>query len=508
MNKSKELSINLIASIVAFVINIGISFLLTPYITKNIGVEAYGFVSLGSQFINYASLMTIALNSMASRFITIEIHRESWERANKYFNSVLLSNLIVSTFIFIPSILFVFFLDKFIEIPSTIMLDVKVLFAFLFLNYLISIIVSSFGVSTFATNKIYLKSLRDIESKILKALLLILLFMCLKPAVAFVGFSSIMVTLYLAFFDFYYLKKFLPRIKINKEYFDFKVVIELISSGIWNSFSKLSGILSSGLDLLITNLYIGATAMGSLAVSKTIPTVILSFFGVLGSVFAPQLTINFAKDNIDQMKRELIKAIKIMGVFSSIPMVFLFAYGEIFYSLWVPMENALLLQRLSIIGSLALVFSLPLESLWNIFTIINKVKTVSFFLFINSVLSLMITFGLLTFTNDINMKLFIVAGVSTAFSIVRSLTFLPLYGAKCLELPSRTFYPPIILNTLQFIITLLFALMIKNVFIVKTWLSLILVGVLLSIVSFLFSFTIILNKNDRITLLNIVRKNR
>ena len=89
MNRNKQLTINLVSSILAFIINMGISFFLTPYITKNIGVEAYGFVSLGTQFINYASLVTIALNSMAGRFITIEIHKKNWESANKYFNSVL-----------------------------------------------------------------------------------------------------------------------------------------------------------------------------------------------------------------------------------------------------------------------------------------------------------------------------------------------------------------------------------------------------------------------------------
>lgn len=141
MNRNKQITINLVASILAFIINIGISFFLTPYITENIGVEAYGFVSLGTEFVNYASLVTIALNSMAGRFITIEIHKGNWEGANKYFNSVLLSNCIVAGVILFPSILVVAFLDRIIDIPVEIILDVKILFALLFTNYIISIIV-------------------------------------------------------------------------------------------------------------------------------------------------------------------------------------------------------------------------------------------------------------------------------------------------------------------------------------------------------------------------------
>ena len=42
MNKEKTLSINMIASIVTLVLNLGINFFLSDYIVNNIGVEATG----------------------------------------------------------------------------------------------------------------------------------------------------------------------------------------------------------------------------------------------------------------------------------------------------------------------------------------------------------------------------------------------------------------------------------------------------------------------------------
>ena len=131
MNKQKSLVINLSASMVAFIVNIGISFFLTPYIVKSLGVEAYGFVSLGSNFINYATLLTITLNSMAGRFITIEVHRNNWEAANKYFSSVVLANLVVVGIMIIPASLCVLYIDRIINVPSEILVDVRILFAFL-----------------------------------------------------------------------------------------------------------------------------------------------------------------------------------------------------------------------------------------------------------------------------------------------------------------------------------------------------------------------------------------
>ena len=83
MNKNKQVVVNLSSSLVAFVVSLLISFFLSPYIIKTLGVEANGFVSLANTFINYATLITIALNSMAGRFITIAINEGEYKKANK-----------------------------------------------------------------------------------------------------------------------------------------------------------------------------------------------------------------------------------------------------------------------------------------------------------------------------------------------------------------------------------------------------------------------------------------
>ena len=53
MNKGKQLSINFITQILSFIINLVISFCLTPYVIKCIGKEVYGYVSLANNFTSY-----------------------------------------------------------------------------------------------------------------------------------------------------------------------------------------------------------------------------------------------------------------------------------------------------------------------------------------------------------------------------------------------------------------------------------------------------------------------
>ena len=65
-------TVNIISSVGVLITNLCISFFLSPYIIKTIGVEANGFVTLANNFTAYADLVVTALNGMAARFITIE----------------------------------------------------------------------------------------------------------------------------------------------------------------------------------------------------------------------------------------------------------------------------------------------------------------------------------------------------------------------------------------------------------------------------------------------------
>ena len=110
-------------------------------------------------------------------------------------------------------------------------------------------------------------------------------------------------------------------------YFDSKIIKELLSSGIWSVITKLGQILSDGLDLLITNIFINASAMGTLSVAKTLPSAISSLLVTISGIFSPQLTIYYAKGEIDRLVEELKKSMKISGLFTIIIMSAMIVLG-------------------------------------------------------------------------------------------------------------------------------------------------------------------------------------
>jgi len=56
--------VNLISSIVVFIVSMGINFFLTPHILKSLGNEAYGFVGLSNAIVAYALVVTAAITML------------------------------------------------------------------------------------------------------------------------------------------------------------------------------------------------------------------------------------------------------------------------------------------------------------------------------------------------------------------------------------------------------------------------------------------------------------
>lgn len=437
---NQKLVINMSANFIAYGVSLFISFFLSPYIVKTIGVEANGFVSLANNFVSYASLITLALNSLAGRFITISIVKGDKEEANRYFTSVFYANLIIGGILGILGLGIVFFLEQLIQIPKELVMDVRLLFICLFLNCILSIVGSVFSVATFARNKLYLESIRNIQTNIARAACIIALFVIFNPKVWYIGFATLISSMYLVFCNIRYTKELLPEIRIERTYFDKKAVIELISSGIWNTINRLGQIFTEGLDLLVTNLLIDSTAMGILALAKTIPSLISNLMGSIVGVFSPNFTILYAEEKYEELLVQIKQSMKIMGVMTNLPIIILIVCGDKFFQLWQPTQNAEQLQILSLLTIGCLIISGGINALYGVFTVVNKIKVNSIVVVSCGLLSTICTLIALKMSN---LGIYAVAGVSTVVSIARNLVFTAPYGAKCLGQKWYTFYPDI-----------------------------------------------------------------
>lgn len=502
----RRLVINLFANLISFIVSFGISFFLTPYITEALGTEAYGFISLGNNFVSYVTIITSALNAMAARFITVSIYEKHEEMANEYFSSVLIANIVLSVILMIPSTIIITFLDRIINISPLLILDVKLLWTFLIISFFLTLISSVYSVAPYAKNRMDLAAYRDIIYNLVRALLF-MIFYYLAAHLWFYGLVTIIANIVLAMVNVRLHKKLLPEMQFSRNSFSRNAVVTLLKSGVWSSVGSLSTTLLEGLDLLIANVFISATAMGVLSIAKTLPLAINSMVSTIQQVFVPSFTISYARKE-KTLINDINNSIKLMSVFSSMPLVALFVLGKDFFRLWVPAQDERILHILSILTVGTLIVTAAVKPLYAIYTVTNKLKANSLTTLLQGVLSTLIVFALLIIIPDamINdatnpLGLYVIAGVSSALGIIRALTFTPMYAAYCLGEKLFIFYPAIFRSLLNTGITCAISAVIANVFIVNSWIKLIFCGVLVCIIVFAGGMIIVLDKDEKNILL-------
>lgn len=494
LNRNQQLVVNMSASFLAYGISLFISFFLSPYLVRTIGVEANGFVGLANNFISYATLLTVALNSLAGRFITIEVVQGNTKKANMYFSSVFIANLVIGIVLALIGAGIVLNLTSIINIPENITGDVRMLFFCLFANCIVSIVGSVFSVATFARNKLYLQSIRNIESNIIRTLVIIGAFAFFAPKVTYIGLGSLIAGIYLFFANIYYTRLLLPEISIGIRDFDLTAILEILSSGIWNTINRLGQLLLDGLDLLITNLFIDATAMGVLSLSKTVPSLISGLLSSLVGVFSPDFTILYAEGKREELIKSVIRSMKIMGTMINTPIIVLIVCGEDFFRLWQPTQDAKVLQKLFLLTIGCLIFSGGINCIYNIFTVVNKIRTNAIVVLVCGAIS---TGTTLFLVRNTDLGIFAVAGVSTAISILRNLAFTAPYGARCLELKWYSLYPAIFKPVLFTVIGVVVGFLIGGQIVATNWVFWFAKACLIGIISLVIGIFVILNREER-----------
>ena len=131
-----------------------ISFLITPYITENLGMEAYGFVTIANTAVLYAGIITIALTSFVVRYISIAYHENNIDEARQYYASSVIACILLSGFLFIIALLLITQLEHFLNIPDTLVSSVKLLFVVVFLNFVVTTVTTPYNAVFYIKNRL------------------------------------------------------------------------------------------------------------------------------------------------------------------------------------------------------------------------------------------------------------------------------------------------------------------------------------------------------------------
>ncbi len=475
----KRLGSSLLWMGLAMVVNYGISFVLTSFVTEKIGVEANGFVNLAKTVASYAIIFTGALNSFASRYISVEYHKGNMEKAREYYSSVFIADFVLGVVILLLTIAPLFYLDRILVIPVELQKDVKILFFLDFINFLLTSLGTAFLSGCIIKNRMDLTGKIQFVAYLSEGLLLVCLFKFLPYHITYVGFGLILSAVIIFFINGLLIKKLTPELSIKPSLFSMAAVKQLVANGIWYSVNSLGNMLNTGLDLIITDTMLTAFEMGQLSVVKTVSTIFSVLYAVIAQPFQPALVKDYADDNKEGVIKTFQKGIQISGLISNLAFAGFFALGEVYFTLWTPSQDAHFLHMVTIIAVFGGIMEGAVYPLYYTYTLTLKNKIPCFFTILSGLLNVGGMFLLIRFTN---LGIYGVVLTTAVLSWGINFVFTPLYASHCLGVKKTTFYPALLKHILSCALMSGIFYGITKIYMPGSWLTLILTAVLFVII--------------------------
>ena len=498
MNK-KQIVINIVVNVLSFIIGLVISFFLSPYIIENLGVGAYGFFQTANTFFSYATILTIAVNSMAGRFISVAYHRGEKLKAEQYFNTVYLANIVLVGALFILSIFIVVFLDRIIQIPVDMVRDVKILFLLIFISSLFVVMMSAHKNSMFVKNRVDISAYISIFKVMLRGALLLVLFALFRPSLIIVGITSFAMMVAEGLAYGLTKRKIMPEVRVDLKLYNGAMLKELLSSGKWNVLNNINGLLTLGLDLLFANIFLGPVAAGVLAIARTFPNYTVQMFDIFKRSYLPSITKGYAEDEKSILKNFYASFIPITMA-GSIIIGGILGFGDIFYGLWIPSQDAKFLQLLTTLIIMVEFSFYSVRTLPGIFQIKKRLKRFSISTFSMAALSVVIVIAVLRTTEDTNLGLMAIAGVTSVLTNILNLIYIYPLAAKVIGEKWTAFFPPVLKGYACLAVVTLLGLGLRQIWTVDSWGKLGLSAIIVAAAGFSINLFILLDQNKRYNL--------
>ena len=504
--KKKDFILNLSAQLAVLLSNLIINFILTPYVVNKLGEAAYGFIGLINNFVSYITVVTVALNTLAGRYITLSYHKKDIKRSEEYFASVFYANIFLSFIVILSSVVLIFNATNWLKVPNGLEKDVQLTIFLSSINTIISLITVVFGIAAFIKNKLYLNSISQMLGALGRVIVIVIAFFLFRAHIWYYALAAIVSSVIILFIQRRITRKECPDLKVNKKNFSVSRIIEIAKNGIWISVESLNKILQTGLDLLIANIFINPYASGILSIAKTVPNVLVQLTTTIASVFSPNLAKLYATDKKKELISEFKYTTKVLSVLMIVPLIGFMTFGEKFYFLWLhdrSAEDIKLIQILSFLTVFPLLVNAYVEGLYYANTLTNRIKG-SVLLTLGFSLASIITEIILLYTTKFE-PLYIIAGTSSVYMSLRYFIVTPLYCAHILNVPYSTFYPSLFKSLFTSLLIYALFYFVNSRTSANNWFSFIAICGVCALVGYIIVVVVLLNKEERSKLKQVVQ---
>ena len=503
MNKYRSAAAAIGVTGFAFVVNYLIVLFLTPVITDSIGTESYGFVTLAKNMAQYATYATLALNSFATRYISIEYHRGNYQKANEYFNSTFFGDIGLGSIVFAILLVIALNIEKLFHVPEEIVWDVKTLFLLVFTKFWVITSMSANDCGAMVANKLYITGTFRLIAYVVQAAVLIFLFLKETPHVYYVGVALMVSDLIEMAANLMIRKKYTPELKTDISMFQWRAVKLLVVSGIWSSINSMGSFLNSGLDLAVCNLMLTPLLMGQLAIAESISLIFKTICTLTARPFQPYILKSYAQEDRDGMFRHMFFSMKVSSMLTNVCFAGFASLGLTYYKLWIPNQDIRLIWELTMVSIIASVSSGIVYSTFYFYTLTLRKKIPCIMTLMSGFLNVIGMYFLIKYTG---LGVYAVVWTTAVLMTILNLILHPLYQSYILNIPKLTFYPVIGRCLLSCAALTAVFMALSRIYMPAGWIAFFITAGVYAVIGSILHIIIVATKEERVHMIRRFRR--
>jgi len=435
-----QLPKNIFANIIYFFVNVFIGIILVPYFVSTLGVATYGLIPLATSIIGYVAIVVQSLNTVVSRFLTVDLQKGDYVAANRTFNTALLV-LTMIIILMVPVLLAVaWFIPSFFNVPTGQESNATLLFLGVCAAFLIRSWAGNFTVQLFAYNRLDLQNLVNLANLLIQTGLIILLFKIFGPSLSIVGGAYFAGAVAASMISIILAQRVCPYLGVSIHLFDPKRVKDISEMGWWVVINNIGALLFNSIDLIIVNLIFGASSAGKYAIVLQWVILLRGVAGMLSNNLTPTIFSYYARGETETMIQIVKSAMKLMGLAMALPIGLVCGFAPQILTIWVGLEYTTL-APLMVLVTIHLIINLTVMPLFSINVAYNKVR-------VPGVVTLIMGAGNIIFAVTLaystDWGYYSVALAGAIILTLKNALFTPWYATRILGTSMHTFIRPIL----------------------------------------------------------------
>ncbi len=329
-------------------------------VLATLGVDDYGIYNVVGGFVAMFSIMSGALSSAISRFITFELGHGNIDKLRRIFStSVNIQILIGILIVILGETIGLWFLNNKMNIPTERMIAANWVFQCSLLTFIINLISVPYNAAIIAHEKMKAFAYVSILEAVMKLIIVYLLFISNLDKLILYAVLHVIVALSIRLVYGIYCSCNFAECRYQFIY-DKPLLKEMTGFAGWNFIGASSAVLRDQGGSIIINLFFGPSVNAARGIAMQVSHAIQSFVTNFMTALKPQITKSYASGNHDYMMMLIFQGARLsfyILLFLSLPIII---NAQYILQIWlesVPKYSVLFVQ-------LVLIFNLS-ESLAN-----------------------------------------------------------------------------------------------------------------------------------------------